>query len=112
MGSVIVNTCFNIIIMSSLLDLYHPTLQTITMAERASRLSGSMSKGMSPDDLIAFIIEEAQHWVINNEHTKTAELALVACTKKVANLEKNAGTSPKTPSQMSHVITAMHPVIP
>ena len=84
MGSVISNTHFNIIIMSSLPDLYRPTLQTITTAERASRLSGSMSKGMSPDDLITFIIEEAQHQVINDKCTKTAELALTTCTKKVA----------------------------
>ena len=42
MGSVISNTCFNIIIMSSLPDLYHPALQTITAAERANKLSKSL----------------------------------------------------------------------
>jgi hypothetical protein len=82
MGSVISDTRFNIIIMSSLPDSYRPTLQTITAAERANKLSGSTSKGMSPDGLIAFIIEEAQHRVINDERTKTAESALAAHTKK------------------------------
>ena len=67
MGSVIADTRFKIIIMSSLPDLYHPTLQTITAAEKATRLSGSTSKGMLPNDLIAFIIEEAQHRVINDK---------------------------------------------
>ena len=85
MGSVIADTHFKIIIMSSLPDSYRPTLQTITAAEKATRLSGSMSKGMLPDNLIAFIIEEAQHQVINDKHTKTAESALAAHTKKVAS---------------------------
>ena len=83
MGSVIADTCFKIIIMSSLPDLYRPTLQTITMAEKATRLSGSTSEGMLPDDLITFIIEEAQHWVINDECAKTAESALATHTKNV-----------------------------
>ena len=37
---------------------------------------------MKADDLIAFIIEEAQHCLINNEWTKTAESALTALSKK------------------------------
>jgi len=37
---------------------------------------------MKADDLIAFIIEEAQHRVINDERTKTAESALAARAKK------------------------------
>ena len=82
MGSVISDTCLNIIIMLSLLDSYHPTLQTITAAKRANKLSGSLSKGMLPDDLIAFIIEEAQHHMINDKHMKTAESALAAHMKK------------------------------
>ena len=36
---------------------------------------------MKADDLMAFITEEAQHQVINDEHTKTAKLALAAYTK-------------------------------
>ena len=38
---------------------------------------------MKADDMIAFIIEEAQHQVINNDCTKSAESALAACTKKL-----------------------------
>ena len=37
---------------------------------------------MKPDDLITFIMEEAQHHVINNEHTKNMESALTALGKK------------------------------
>jgi hypothetical protein len=37
---------------------------------------------MKADDLIAFIIEEAQHRVINDDRAKTAESALAARTKK------------------------------
>ena len=70
MGSTISNTHFNIIIMSSLLESYRPTLQTITAAERASTLTGGKSSSMKPKNLIAFILEEAQHHVINDECTK------------------------------------------
>ena len=102
MGSVIADTCFNILIMSSLPDSYCPTLQTITVAERATRLSGSTSKGMSPNNLIAFIIEEAQHRVINNECTRTAELALATHTKKVAKPRgKGRNKSKKTQSDVT-----------
>ena len=34
--------------------------------------------------MIAFIIEEAQHQVINDDHTKSAESTLAARTKKLA----------------------------
>ena len=37
---------------------------------------------MKYNNLIAFILEEAQHHVINDEHTKNAEIALAAHTKK------------------------------
>ena len=54
MGSEISDTQLNTIIMSSLLDSYHPTLQTITAAERASTLmGGSTTKKMKPSNLIA-----------------------------------------------------------
>ena len=82
MGSTLSDTRFNIIIMSSLPESYRPTLQTITAAERASKLSGSQSQQMKPDDLMAFIIEEAQHRVINDERSKNAESALSAHAKK------------------------------
>jgi hypothetical protein len=53
--------------MSSLPGSYRPTLQTITVAERASKLSGQQANAMKADDLITFIIEEAQHRVINKD---------------------------------------------
>ena len=46
------------------------------------------SRAMKADDLIVFIIEEAQHCVINDNHTKSAELALAAWTK---NNERSKG---------------------
>ena len=68
--------------MSSLPESYRPTLQTITAAERTSQIAGGKSSGMKHDDLIAFILEEAQHRVINDEHSKSAETALATFTKK------------------------------
>jgi hypothetical protein len=82
MRSTISNTRFNIILMSSLPDSYRPILQTITAAERASKLSGNQSQQMKPDDIIAFIIEEAQHRVISDERSKNAESALAAHAKR------------------------------
>ena len=38
---------------------------------------------MKPDDLIAFIIEEAQHCVISDKCSKNATSALVAHAKRV-----------------------------
>ena len=61
MGSETSDTCFKTIIMSSLPESYRPTLQTITAAERANKLAGGQSTGMTHANLIAFIIEEAQH---------------------------------------------------
>src|SRR6202522_3378308 len=66
-GSTISETQFNIIIMSSLPESYRPTLQTITASERVGKLSGGKTSVMKSDDLISFIIEEAQHRVINDE---------------------------------------------
>ena len=87
MGSTLSDTRFNTIIMSSLPESYRPTLQTITAAERANKLSGRKSTGMKHTDLIAFLLEEAQHRVINDEHGKNAELALAAHAKR-ANRHK------------------------
>ena len=67
MGSELSDTRFNTIIMSSLPESYCPTLQTITAAERANALTEGTPKRMKADDLIAFLIEEAQHHVINAE---------------------------------------------
>ena len=83
MGSVISDTRFNTMIMSSLPESYRPTLQTITAAERASVLTGgSAPKKMKSSDLIAFLIEEAHHRVINDERTRNSEQALAAHTKR------------------------------
>ena len=65
MGSTLSETRFNTIIMSSLPESYHPSLQTITAAKRVNKLSGGQSSGIKSNDLIAFLIEEAQHWVNN-----------------------------------------------
>ena len=64
--------------MSSLPESYRPTLQTITASEQVSKLSGSQSSAMKANDIVSFIIKEAQHHVINNDCTRYAELALVA----------------------------------
>jgi gag-polypeptide of LTR copia-type len=84
MGSQISDTRFNTLIMSSLPDSYRPTLQTITASERASALTSgsSTSNKMKASDLIAFLIEEAQHRVINDERSKNSEQALAAHGKK------------------------------
>ena len=82
MGSTILDTCFKTIIMSSLPESYRPTLQTITAAERANKLTGGKSTGMKHADLVASITEEAQHRVINDEQSKNAELALAAHAKR------------------------------
>ena len=84
-GSTISETRFNIIIMSSLPESYRPTLQTITASERVGKLSGGQSSVMKSDDLMSFIIEEAQHRLINDERTKTAESVLAARTKGSGN---------------------------
>ena len=79
MGSEISETRLNAMIMSSLPESYRPTLQTITASERASALtSGSTPNRMKSNDLIAFLIEEAQHRVINDERSKYSEQALAA----------------------------------
>src|ERR1700684_317074 len=72
MGSTISETRFNTIIMSSLPESYRPSLQMITAAERVNKLSGGQLSGMKADDLIAFLIEEAQHCLINDQRGKTA----------------------------------------
>ena len=81
MGLSMSNNCFNTLIISSLPESYQPTLQTITAAERSSKLSGQ-SHQMKTNDLISFITEKAQHRLINDEHTKMAETALAAHVKR------------------------------
>ena len=71
--------------MLSLPESYQLTLITIPASERVAKLSGSQSQGMKADDLIAFILEEAQHRVINKDCTKNAESALAAHAKRLGN---------------------------
>ena len=52
----------------------------LTMNKQASKLSGLQS--IKADDLIAFILKETQHHVVNNECSKDTESTLAACTKK------------------------------
>ena len=68
--------------MGSLPESYRPTLQTITAAEKANEITGGTSNQMKSDDLIAFLMEEAQHCVINAERSKIFEQALAAHTKQ------------------------------
>ena len=93
MGSTLSESGFNTIIMSSLPESYQPSLQTITAAERVNKLSGGQSSGIKSDDLIEFLIEEAQHRLINEQRSKNTEIALTAYSKmkgrnKGANKEK------------------------
>ena len=83
MGSTLSDPHFNTIIMLSLPESYCLSLQTITAAECTSAVLGTTSsKRMKADDLILFFIEEAKHWVINDERTKYAESTLAAHGKK------------------------------
>ena len=83
-----------------LLELYRPTLQTITAVEHASTLLGTLSsRAMKPDDLITFITEEAQHRIINDECTKNAE-SMLAALSKIQRTRKhcsNKGKEKSTP---------------
>jgi hypothetical protein len=82
MGSEMSDTRFNTIIMASLPESYRPTLQTITAAEKANALTGWTTNRMKADDLIVFLMEEAQHRVINAERSKISEQALAAHAKR------------------------------
>ena len=85
MGSKISETHLKTMIMSLLPESYRPTLQTITASEQASALTSpgsSMQCKMKPSDLIAFLIEEAQHRIINNKRTQNSDQALAAHVKR------------------------------
>ena len=83
MGSEISEMRLNMIIMSSLPESYR--LQTITASKQASALTSpgsSMQHKMKPSDLIVFLIEEAQHHVINNKRMQNLDHALAAHEKR------------------------------
>ena len=93
-GSTLPESCFIIIIiMSSLPQSYRLTLQTITANEHASKLAGLQSSAMKADDLIAFILKEAQHHVINDELLKDAESVLMKKSEKPKRKKKKKGQS-------------------
>ena len=85
MGSEISETRLNTMIMSSLPESYRPTLQTITASEQANALTSpgsSMQRRMKPNDLITFLIKEAQHRVINNKRMQNSDQSLAAHAKR------------------------------
>ena len=82
MGFTLSDSWYNTIIMSSLPEFYQPTLQTITAAERTNAALGMLSKKIKVDDLVTFLIEEAQHCIINDDCTMSAESALAAHGKR------------------------------
>ena len=66
-----------------------------------STLLGTLSsRAMKPDNLITFITEEAQHHIINDEHTKNMESALAALGKKqrIGKQCSNRGKEKSKPS--------------
>ena len=66
-----------------------------------STLLGTLSsRAMKPDDLITFIMEEAQHHIINDEHTNFMESTLAALSKKQRTGEQcsNKGKEKSVPS--------------
>ena len=98
MGSTFSDSHFNTIIMSSLPESYHLSLQTITAVEHTNAVLGSTSlKRMKADDLISFFIEEAKHWVINDECTKYAESALAVHRKKPKKDKFHKGKTSEKP---------------
>ena len=82
MGSELSDIRFNTIIMSSLPESYHSTLQMITAAKKANALTGGSPNKMKADNLIAFLMEEAQHHIINAEWSKNSKQALATHVKR------------------------------
>ena len=68
MGSSISNMCLSSIIMLSLPPSYQSAIQTITAAEKIGVTQGmAVSPKMTPNNLISFFTEEAQHHLIDDE---------------------------------------------
>ena len=99
MGSSLSTTQLSTIIISSLPSSYRSVIQTITAAERIGAIQGTAAKPkMTPQDLISFFTEEAQHHLIHDECTKEAESALVADQKRQKKSTDNKG---KTKSKLN-----------
>ena len=66
--------------------------------ECTNAVLGSMSsKRMKADDLISFFIEEAEHRVINDKHTKYAESTLAVHGKKPEKDKFHKGKTSEKP---------------
>jgi hypothetical protein len=89
MGSVLSDTRFSTMLMSSLPLSYRPSLQTLTVASKANKTS------ILPDNLIAFFTEEAEHRVIEDDQNNLAEAALFT------NLGRNS-RRPAKPTSSNH----------
>ena len=78
MVSTLSNSHFNTIIMLSLPESCHPSLQTITAAERTSAVLGTMSsKWMKSDDLIPFSLRRLSTESLTTNVPKTQSLHLL-----------------------------------
>ena len=104
MGSTMSDTRLNTLIMTSLPESYRPTIQTITAAEKASTLTGTVPKRMKPTDLIEFLIEEAHHRVINAERFKNSDHALAANAKNGKGKSKTRKGDDKPTGDGSEII--------
>jgi len=71
------------IIISSMPEMYRPTIQTV---ETTMKVTG---KPIDPSDLIAIFIQEAEHRVIANNQAKIAEAAMVASQATMRTGKKN-----------------------
>jgi len=73
-NSPISDSTFVSIIISSMPEVYRPTIQTV---ETTMKVTGSQ---IPPDDLIAIFLQEAEHRVIETGHSKNAESAMAAAS--------------------------------
>ena len=103
MGSSFSEQKFITLLTSSLLNSYHPALQTLTVADRAAKLKPSsttlaapsqtvttMLTGISSHELMDYFIEEAEHHLIKDTQAKQTESAMHAQSKKQKG-KKNKG---------------------
>jgi len=114
MGLTLSDTHFNTLIMTSLPESYFPTLQTITAAERASALAGTSPQKMKVSDLITFLIEEAQHHVINDERSKNPTMHWWQMERKVVRASptrKKGVTKERRVIRKPYAITAKNQAI-
>ena len=106
------------LITSSLPNLYQPTLQTLTAADRAAKLkqpstlSGVTTQtvtvtlaGMSPYELMDYFIEEAEHRIIEGNWAKQTESASRLKPRRIRGIWKRG-------NHTSSVWTVINPAIP